>query len=347
MKIDIVLGIMLGDEGKGKITSHLLEESLRNHYKGFRGGSPYTHCLKSSGGHNSGHSSYINNQKYVTHVLPTGVLWGVESIIGQNCVLNVRKFFQEVEGLESQGFNNIRQLIKIANNTHIITDAHLIEDGQDTRIGTTRTGNGPAYRNKHARIGIRARDVEELQPFLADVYEEFYGIQSQQDAKVLVEGSQGFFLDINSDEYPYVTSSHCDIGGVLSNGLCWKDVREVYGVIKGYCTYVGAKDFQPSGEIYEKLQQVGKEFGATTGRVRKTNWNRLSLLRKAILVNGITTLIVNKMDVLKELNTWAFYDLNEKLITFDTEVEFKKSLTFFVNCLGVRKVTFSYSPHSI
>jgi len=332
--IDIIQDLMFGDSGKAKVCAGLLKNSLRQPNQ-------YTHCVKSNGGHNSGHSSYINDVKVITHVIPTGVLWGIKSIIGPNAVLNVQKFFEEIRDLEDLGFKNIRSLLKISNNTHIITEKHLIEDRKDNKIGTTKMGNGPCYRDKYNRTGIKASEVPELKDYLIDFYEEFY---SKSYARILIEGSQGYFLDINSESYPYVTSSHCDVGGALSNGLPWNRIRNVYGIIKAYTTYVGNKAFQPAGKIYEQLQTVGKEIGASTGRKRQCNWNRLSLLKKAILVNGVNNLIINKMDVLREIGVWKIFDINEQLIDLGSEESFELFIEANVRKWEVQEVIFSDRP---
>jgi adenylosuccinate synthase len=338
--IDVIQDLVLGDSGKGKICTNLVERSLKTD-------KPYTHCLKGGGGSNSGRSSYINGRKFITHSIPSGVLHGVKSIIGCNAVLNVEKFFKELKDLEDFGIKNVKTLVKISKNTHIITSAHLLEDQQDTKIGTTKTGNGPCYREKYNRTGLRACQVPELKYFLIDTYEEFFTAYPWPKCRILVEGSQGYYLDINSDNYPYVTSSHCDIGGVISSGLPWNSLRNIYGVIKSYTTYVGNKNFQPEGEIFEKLQSIGKEFGATTGRKRQTDWNKMKLLKKAIQLNGVTHLIVNKMDVLQELNAWNLYGLNDELINFRKEEDFKEHLEAFVKLWGIKEVVFSYSPEVI
>ena len=163
MIADIVIGLSYGDEGKGKVTHHLLKSG------------EYTHCLRFNGGCNAGHTIYHNGQKFVTHHIPAGVFFGVKSIIGPGCVVNLEQFYKEIAMLEEAGIA-VKGSIYIANNAHIITDAHLEEDGLDSAIGTTKRGNGPAYRDKYNRKGLRAQEVPELQAssYLIDVYREFY-----------------------------------------------------------------------------------------------------------------------------------------------------------------------------
>ena len=205
MITDIVVGLSYGDEGKGKVTHHLLKSG------------EYTHCLRFNGGCNAGHTIYHNGEKFVTHHIPAGVFFGVKSIIGSGCVVNLQQFYDEIAMLEEAGITTAG-LVYIASNAHIITDDHVEEDGRDTTIGTTKRGNGPAYRDKYNRQGVRACEVPELveSTYLIDLYREFY--EGYSEPVVLCEGAQGFGLDIDWGEYPYVTSSHCTSAGALLNG---------------------------------------------------------------------------------------------------------------------------------
>ena len=204
-------------------------------------------------------------------------------------------------------------MVKIAKNCHIITNEHLKEDGEDEKIGTTKKGTGPAYRNKYNRSGIRARQVLALGPYLVDLYEEFH---SSKNVKILCEGAQGFELDIDWGDYPYVTSSHCTSASALLNGIPPNAVRHVWGVGKVYDTYVGQKTFEPDDDIFSMLRLIGEEFGATTGRPRQCNWLDIDRLIKSININGITHLVLNKVDVLEKLNRHAVYD-NKEIYNFD------------------------------
>jgi adenylosuccinate synthase len=295
VKADVVIDLLWGDNAKGKVTHHLLKR------KSLFGNPHYTHCIRYNGSGNSGHTVIHNGNKYVTHLFPAGVFHGIKSVIGPGCVFNVDKFFQEMEYLESNGIK-CHDTIKIAREAHIITQEHIDEDSKDTKIGTTKSGNGPCYTDKYARIGIRAEDVSVLQPYLMDVYNDLHLFPGKN--VVLFEGAQGFYLDIDWGDYPYVTSSHCSVGSAIMNGVPHSSIRDVYGVIKCYATYVGAKQFQPLGEVFTKIQEVGQEYGATTGRKRQVDWLDIHLINKAIDMNGVDMLIVNKMDVLREVGAW-------------------------------------------
>lgn len=319
---DVIVDLLWGDNAKGKVTHCLLDPLQKNALTHILNGywSDYTHCVRYNGSGNSGHTVIHNGKKYVTHLFPAGVFHGVKSVIGLGCALNVKKFFQELEYLESNGVE-CRNSIWIARQAHIITDEHIEEDGRDTKIGTTKSGNGPCYRDKYARTGIRAEDVQELRPFLIDLYDELY-LPSDRKT-VLFEGAQGFYLDIDWGDYPYVTSSHCSVGSAIMNGVPHSCIRNVFGVIKCYATYVGAKKFQPEGEVFERIQEVGQEFGATTGRKRQVNWLDVSLVNKAIDLNGVDVLVVNKMDVLRQVDTWAV-QIAGKTVRLQNEAHFRE-----------------------
>ena len=174
----------------------------------------------------------------------------------------------------------------------------------ENKIGTTKKGNGPAYRDKYNRKGLRADDVPELREFIIDSYEEFHG---NKEVKILCEGAQGFELDIDWGDYPYVTSSHCTIGGAILNGIPPRNIRNVIGIAKVYATYVGNKKFEGDDPAFENIRELGMEYGATTGRPRQINWLDFDMLTKAIKVNGVNHLIINKLDVLEELGLFKLY----------------------------------------
>ncbi len=333
MKADFVIDFSFGDCGKGKVSHHLLKD----------GG--YTHCIRYNGSSNAGHTIYHHGKKLVTHLIPAGVFFGVKSIVGPGCVLNVKKFFDEINYLEDNGIN-ARSLVKISKNTHIVTDAHLQEEIGETAIGTTKSGVGPAYRDKYARSGIRAESIPELKPFLVDFHEEVF---SNPNNLLLMEGAQGMGLDIDHGDYPYVTSSACGVAGALQNGIPYTAVRNVFGVIKGYETYVGAKQFEnPEDPVLPKLRELGNEFGATTGRPRQCNYLCISSLTKAIQMNGLTTLVVNKMDILKQLNVWKVRFKDQAILDVTDESAFKTLLEIYVHDIAPEAdVKFSYSPEHI
>ena len=322
MIIDVIVDLQYGDCGKGKVTHYLCSTGK------------YTHVVRYNGGCNAGHTIYHNGKKFVTHHIPAGVFFGIKSIIGPGCVVNPQKFFEEIRNLEENGINT-KNLVKIATNTHVITPEHLNSDESDTKIGTTKRGNGPAYSAKYARTGVRAENVPELQPFLVDFLEEMH----QDDTIALFEGAQGFGLDIDWGDYPYVTSSHCTVAGALLNGIPPKSVRNVWGVAKAYETYVGAKDFNGDDPIFEKICQIGQEYGATTGRKRQINWMEWELIEKSIKINGVTHLVVNKMDVLREIDVWkAFF--GQKLVNFESEADFQD---FFYRNLSETGISIYFS----
>jgi len=295
MIADVVVDLQYGDCGKGKIAHALCREN------------GYTHVIRYNGGCNAGHTIYHNGQKFVTHHIPCGVFFGIKSIIGPGCVVHVDTFLKEVEELEAAGIP-AKKLVHVATNAHLITDFHRAEDGKDEQIGTTKRGNGPAYRDKYGRKGVRAMDDPRLQPYIIGMYHELYENEDYNEIKILFEGAQGFGLDVDWGDYPYVTSSHCTVGSALLNGVPPRAIRNVWGVAKIYETYVGAKNFEGPDEIFETIREIGQEYGATTGRPRQINWLDFDMLKMAARINGCTKVVFNKMDVMEGLNSWCLYD---------------------------------------
>jgi len=148
--------------------------------------------------------------------------------------------------------------------------------------------------------------VKVLKPYLIDLYDVFYG-KDKKKKVILGEGAQGFGLDIDWGDYPFVTSSHCTVAGALLNGLPPQSVRKVWGVAKMYETYVGTKKFEPKNPVFEKLRQLGEEYGATTGRPRQCNWMNFDLIEKAVRINGVTHIVFNKMDILRAVGHWTCF----------------------------------------
>jgi len=294
MLADVIVDLQYGDCGKGKIANYLCSQN------------DYTHVIRYNGGCNAGHTIYHNGIKLVTHHIPCGVLHGIRSIIGPGCVLNLNQFFDEIEMLEDAGIDT-KGLIKVASNVHIITDFHMAEDKRDTEIGTTKKGNGPAYRDKYARRGMIAIEIPDLEDYIVDMYEEIHNSDDFKEVKILFEGAQGFGLDIDWGDYPFVTSSHCTVGGAILNGVPPQSIRDVWGVAKIYETYVGAKDFQGLDPEFDLIREYGEEYGATTGRPRQINWLDMDLLERASKINGITKLVINKIDILEKLETWKLF----------------------------------------
>lgn len=331
--MDVIVDLQYGDCGKGKVAHYLSHKNS------------YTHVLRYNGGANAGHTIFHNGIKFVTHQIPAGVFFGIKSVIGNGCVLDPEQFFKELKMLQDGGIDTTGKIF-IAENTHTITPAHKEEDKQvGAKIGTTGRGNGPAYREKYGRTGKRAVEVPELAPYLIDLYKEWY---SGADVKILAEGAQGFGLDIDWGDYPFVTSSHCTTAGALLNGLPPKAIGDVWGVAKVYETYVGSKKFQPEGEVFVKMGDIGEEFGSTTGRRRQTNWMNMQTLERAIRINGVTHIVFNKVDVLRTVGAWAVIE-NDKVVPFKSETEMIDYVKERLSSLGIKKenVFFSESKETI
>lgn len=326
LTVDVIVDLQYGDCGKGKVSHYLSKKNS------------YTHVLRYNGGCNAGHTIFHKGKKFVTHHIPAGVFFGVRSVIGNGCVLDPEQFFREIRMLESGGVRT-KGKIFIASNVHVITDAHKAEDKKKGgKIGTTGRGNGPAYRDKYGRTGVRATEVQRLKPYIIDLYKEWHA--AKKPVAILAEGAQGFGLDIDWGDYPFVTSSHCTTAGALLNGLPASAVRDVWGVAKIYETYVGSKKFQPKGEVFDKIGDIGEEFGSTTGRRRQCNWMNMQTLERAIRVNGVTHLVFNKMDVLREVGQWAVIDVG-KVRKFGSERTMKQFVTKRLKPLGLKRLYFS------
>jgi adenylosuccinate synthase len=331
---DVVIGLSYGDEGKGKVTNSLLKKG------------EYTHCIRYNGSSNAGHTIYKDGKKFVTHIVPTGIFQGVKSIIGPGCVANVRLLDEEVKKLVEGGLKT-KDLLFVDERVNLVSSEHLHEDSKDEKIGSTRRGNGPAYRDKYARKNIRFGDLPWSDPNYdtCDIYNELF---DDNENVVLMEGAQAFGLDIDWGDYPYVTSSHCGVGGAIQNGIPYNKIRNVYGVCKAYETYVGNKKFEGDDPLFPKIREVGQEFGATTGRPRQVGFLDLDNLIRSATINGATHLIVNKIDILEEIGVWKLLyenqvrDLETKVnfIRFITETMTKKVET-------IRNIYYSSSPEDI
>jgi len=336
MIADVIVDLQYGDCGKGKVAHHLAKNG------------EYTHVIRYNGGCNAGHTIYHEGKKFVTHHIPCGVFFGIRSIIGPGCVLNVEKFFEELDSLEAGGISTAG-LIGIASNTHIITDFHVAQDSKDKEIGTTKRGNGPAYRDKYARRGVRAIEIPELEPYIIDMYTELFDNPNPilGETIALFEGAQGFGLDIDWGDYPFVTSSHCTVGGAILNGIPPRSIRDVWGVAKLYETYVGKKSFEGTDPDFPKIRHFGEEYGATTGRARQVNWMEFDNLIKAVDINGVNKLVFNKADVLDSVERWCLYSgINQFEFESSSDMQFwiTKSLE---KRLNNDDIYFSYSKHSI
>lgn len=331
--VDIIVDLQAGDTGKGKV-AHSLSKTENE----------YMHIIRYNGGENAGHTIYHNSIQYVTHYIPVGVIYGIKSIIGPGCIVNPQKLEEEIKELEKGGFK-VRENLFIDRRVHITKDEYVEEDSKEIKIGTTKTGNGPTYREKYNRTGLRAENCEELYDYLIDIYEELHG---KDEVKILFEGAQGFELDIDLGDYPYVTSSHCTVAGALQNGVPHQSVRNVYGVIKAYRTYVGNKKFENPSSDFDLIRQVGNEYGATTGRPRQIDWINLDDIKKAININGVNKLVVNKIDVLEQVSNFKIKE-NENILTFNDKRLFKSFIieSLLNECGTLREVIFSESPYKI
>ena len=304
--VDICCGLNWGDEAKGKIVSYLAKKGN------------YNFVCRWSGGNNAGHTIYKDGIKYKTHLIPSGIFYDIPSIIGPDCVVNKKSFFQEVNYLKKNGFNT--NLIFISPNAHVVTEEHISEDIQKlvNIQGTTAKGIAPCYKDKYARIGVRIKNIPEFNSYLWD--EKLYG-------NILCEGAQGFWLDINHGNYPYVTSSNTLPYGACSLGFPPQLIRRIYGASKIYDTRSGIDPLFPETLLKDNellsLVKVGEEFGTTTGRMRKTNWLNLDKLISAVKISGTTIIIISKVDVIKKINVYKLYH-NSNLLSFDTFTEMKK-----------------------
>lgn len=297
--IDIVVGLQYGDEGKGKIVNHLASINK------------YDYCFRYNGGANAGHTIYKDGIKIVTHQIPTGIVYGIPCIIGDNCYLDIERLQQEIYELNSNGII-VKDKLFISSKCNLITVQHKILDGKDKDIGTTKSGIGPCAVDKYNRCGkhVSKKELEKHNLDLPIINIDELIIKFMKDNKkspnLLIEGAQGYGLDINHGDYPYVTSSHCistdcfNIGMPIYQYMKKMDATcNIYGVAKIYETYVGNKCFQPSNEpILEKIQLLGKEYGATTARKRQCNFLDLSYLIKSIWVNQVDKVIINKCDII-------------------------------------------------
>jgi adenylosuccinate synthase len=333
---DVIVDLQAGDTGKGKVAHHLV------------GTGEYDLVLRYNGGANAGHTIYHNGQKIVTHQVPVGVIHGIPSIIGLGCVVDIPALIKELTELNQLGIRT-EGLLMIDKRAHLVTPAHLTEDSTESKLGTTRKGIGPAYRDKYGRMGTRIGDID------TDMYPQFRVIDiydvlfvNRINRKVLCEGAQGWQIDIDWGDYPYVTSSHCTIGSVCLNGIPPQKIRRVIGTMKAYETYSGFKThfMDETDEDLKKLQVAGNEFGATTGRPRKTRWLDLDEVARSVQVNGVTEVIINKIDVLEEVGVFKMY-LNGELQEYKNVEEFKSVVGLTLWFKGVDKTIWSGTPNSI
>lgn len=322
--VDIVSGLAWGDEAKGKIVAQLAKSGK------------YNYVCRWAGGNNAGHTIYINNKKYKTHLIPSGIFYNIKSIIGPDCVVNKKAFFEELNYLLEHGYNI--DLVKISPKSHIITDEHIEEDKKKylNTQGTTAKGIAPCYRDKYARTGIRVCDDPDFKNYIWD---------EKLEGNILCEGAQGFWLDINYGNYPYITSSVTLPYGACSLGFSPKLINNIFGACKIYDTRSGIdpdfpEDLLSNMELLS-IGDEGKEYGVTTGRRRKVNWLNLNKLSYAINVSGTTHLIISKIDILLKLNIYKL--INNDIITFDTFDNMKDYIENYLhsNCTNLTNIIYS------
>ena len=330
--VDICCGLAWGDEAKGKIIAELSRTGL------------YDFVCRWAGGNNAGHTVYVNQKKYKTHLIPCGIFYNIKSIIGPDCVINVEAFYKEVQYLKDNGFNT--DLIKISRSAQVITDAHIEEDKAKLveSQGSTSKGIAPCYSDKYRRVGVLASSIIDLEPYLWDGY--LYG-------NILCEGAQGYWLDISHGNYPYVTSSTTLPYGACSLGFPPQKIRTIYGAAKIYDTRSGIDPLFPETLLdnpeLSLIIEEGREYGTTTGRKRKVNWLNLDMLIQATFESGTTDLIISKVDVLEKLKLFKLF-FNNKLEVFDSLENMQNmiSLILLTSCAPILKnIHYSNNPYNI
>lgn len=340
-KVDIVCGLAWGDEAKGKIVADLLKKN------------DYDWVCRWSGSHNAGHTIYIDGKKYVTHLIPAGVFYGIKSYIGPDCLVSLYELQHELEYLYLNGINT--NCLFLSQNANVILDSHVEEDQKKykTQQGSTGKGVAPCAKDKYGRKGTRVKDLDNklLEPLLK------YNLNLVKDIEclngvILCEGAQGNWLDINFGNYPYVTSANTFPYSACSLGFSPRKIRNIYGASKIYDTRVGVDpDFGDDlleNDILSEIAKVGNEFGATTGRTRKVNWLNLDKLIKSINISGCNIVIISKEDVLELVGVFnVIYDY--QLINFDTLDKMKEYIknVLIINCEDIDSIIFSNNPHSI
>ena len=337
MKVDVLLGLQWGDEGKGKVVDVLTPN--------------YDVVVRFQGGPNAGHTLEFEGQKYVLRSIPSGIFQGDKlNVIGNGVVLDPALFKAEAESLEASG-HPLKERLHISKKAHLILPTHRILDAAyeaakgKSKVGTTGKGIGPTYTDKVSRNGLRVGDILHNfeEKYLAakarheailkslnyeyDITElertwmegieylkQFHLVDSEHEINnllkagksVLCEGAQGTMLDVDFGSYPFVTSSNTICAGACTGlGVAPNKIGEVYGIMKAYCTRVGAGSFPTElfDETGKRIRDLGHEYGAVTGRERRCGWIDLVALKYAIMINGVTQLIMMKSDVLDDFDT--------------------------------------------
>lgn len=352
-KVDALLGIVFGDEGKGKVVDVFTPR--------------YDVVARFAGGPNAGHTIIFEGKKFVLRSIPSGIFdEGKLNIIGNGCVIAPDLFMIEARELETAGYD-LRSRLHISKRAHLILPTHRVLDRAyeaakgKNKVGTTGKGIGPTYSEKAARTSLRVGDIldnfevkyEALKQKhfkqLADLnYTDFNIIEEEktwlegieymrsfqltdsevelhkmlrEGKNILAEGAQGTLLDIDHGTYPFVSSSSTTTGGVCTGlGISPKDIDQVFGIFKAYSTRVGSGPFPV--ELFDatgdKIREIGHEYGAVTGRNRRCGWLDLVALQYAIDLNGVTQLIMMKSDVLDTFDTikvCVAYEKNGERIT--------------------------------
>ena len=338
-KVDVLLGLQWGDEGKGKIVDVLTPH--------------YDVVARFQGGPNAGHTLEFEGQKYVLRSIPSGIFQGGKiNIIGNGVVLAPDLFMNEAKELVASGHPLFERLY-ISKKAHLILPTHRILDKANEAakgkelVGTTGKGIGPTYTDKTSRNGLRVGDILEdfdnkykkhkerhLKQLSAIGWTDFESFEETEkqwlegieymknfrfvdseheinhilraNKNILCEGAQGTMLDIDFGSYPFVTSSNTISAGACTGlGVAPNKIGNVFGIMKAYCTRVGSGPFPTElfDETGEKLCKLGHEFGAVTGRKRRCGWIDLVQLRYSVMLNGVTELIMMKSDVLDTFNT--------------------------------------------
>lgn len=336
MKVDVLLGLQWGDEGKGKVVDVLTPK--------------YDAVARFQGGPNAGHTLEFGGERYILRSIPSGIFQGGKTnIIGNGVVIDPLLFKEEAEALANHG-HNLKQQLMISKKAHLIMPTHRILDLANEaakgsgKIGTTGKGIGPTYTDKISRNGLRVGDLLENfdekysaakrrhenmlramnfeynlidleRPWLEalDYLKGFRLVDSEHEVNamlregrsVLAEGAQGTMLDIDFGSYPFVTSSNTICAGCCTGlGVSPRNIGEVYGIFKAYCTRVGSGPFPTElhDETGEAMCERGHEFGSVTGRRRRCGWIDLVALRYAVMIDGVTQLIMMKSDVLDTFN---------------------------------------------
>ena len=347
MKIDVLLGLQWGDEGKGKVVDVLTPH--------------YDIVARFQGGPNAGHTLEFDGKKYVLRSIPSGIFQhGQINIIGNGVVLDPVLFMEEACALEESGIN-LKKVLKISKKVHLILPTHRLLDAANEKakgkgkIGTTGKGIGPTYTDKTSRNGLRLGDVfhdfeekysnaknrhldilksmgetPDIKDLEAkwlnaieyikgyDIIDSEYEINNylKEGKSILCEGAQGTLLDVDFGSYPFVTSSNTICAGACSGlGVAPNKIGEVFGIFKAYCTRVGSGPFPTElhDETGQKIRDIGHEYGAVTGRERRCGWIDLVALKYSIMLNGVTQLIMMKRDVLdgfEEVKACVAYEID-------------------------------------